>query len=149
MPNPAQKDVRVGRKSFELHFPNISSLCNPTLTSFYHPWQPYSYIILPPLAAPLLHHITTSTLHCFSSHTWGLPVSWTHNLCTLSCVALTSRPSMLIQIFTVYIFEKYLFELPPLNKLHPHSYIILPPQVKLPPHSWNNLPPCRPARTSF
>ena len=36
-------------KSFELHFPKKSSHCRPTLTSFYPPWQPDSYIILTPL----------------------------------------------------------------------------------------------------
>ena len=59
------------RKIFELHFPKKSSHCSPTLTSFYPPWQPNSYIILPPppLTAQLLHHFTPSILHCFSSHT--------------------------------------------------------------------------------
>ena len=51
------------RKSFELHFPKKSSPCSPTLASFYPlgsptlasfypppPWQPNSYIILPPIS---------------------------------------------------------------------------------------------------
>ena len=47
---------------------------------------------------------------------------------------------MIVQLLTVYLFEWNLLELPPLNKLHPHSYIILPPQKKLPPHSYTILP---------
>ena len=50
------------RKSFELHFPKKSSHCSPTLTSFYPPWQPNSYIILPPPppVAQLLYQLTPS-----------------------------------------------------------------------------------------
>ena len=36
--------------------------------------QPHSYIILPPLAAQLLHLFIPSILHWFSHHTWRLPV---------------------------------------------------------------------------
>ena len=46
-PLEAQCSPKI-RKSFELHFPKKSSHCSPTLTSFYPPWQPNSYIILPP-----------------------------------------------------------------------------------------------------
>ena len=38
------------------------------------PLQTHSYTILPLLAAQLLHHFTPSILHCFSPHSWRLPV---------------------------------------------------------------------------
>ena len=157
-----------------------------TLTPFYPPWKPNAaqidkrvlkciFLKNPPIADPLLRHFTplgSPTLTSF--YPLNLTVlaaipedcqSRTHNLCTLSCVALTSRPSMLVQLLTVYIYELYLLELLPLNKLPPHSYIslplrtnypqtltpfyppwqpnlyiILPPLDNLPPHSYTILP---------
>ena len=111
------------RKSFELHFPKESSHCSPTLTSFY------------PLGSPTLasfHPPGSPTLTSINSLNLLAPIpedcqSWTHNLCTLSCVTLSSRPSMLVQLLTVYIYKKYLLELPHHNKLPTHSYIVLPP----------------------
>ena len=101
------------------------------------PLQPHSYIILPP---------------------------W--HLCTLSCVALTSRPSIIVQLLTVDLYEQYLLELP-LSTIYPliltssyplrtnysltltpfyppwqtNSCIILPPLNNLPTHSYTILPP--------
>ena len=75
----------------------------PLLRNF-TPWQPNSYIILlpPPPGSP--------TLTSFNPLNLLAPIpedcqSWTHNLCTLSCVALSSRPSMLVQLLTVYIYK--------------------------------------------
>ena len=93
-------------KSFELHFPEDSSHCGPTPTSFYPPppWQPNSYIILYPrqpnsyiILPPQSYIVLAPIPEDFQS--------WTHNLCTLSCVALSSRPSKLVQLLTVYIYE--------------------------------------------
>ena len=109
--------------------PQKCSYCGPTLTSVYSPWQPNSYIILPPQSYTVLAPITEDCQ------------SWTHNLYTLSCVALTSRPSMLLQLLTVYIYEEYLLELPPLSKLPPHSYIVLAPLDELPAHPYTVLTP--------
>ena len=84
-----------------------------TLTPIYAPWQPnyniillpliklppYSYTILPPLAAQLLHHFK--------------PL-W------------TNYPLTLTPLYPPWQTKNYTI-LPPLDKLPPHSYTILPP----------------------
>ena len=140
------------RKSFELHFPKKSSHCSPTLTSFYPPWQPNSYIILPPPpGAQLLHHFTPSILHCFSPHTWRLPVlnpqtlyPQLRRLILQTIDACPTLDGLYIQIIIVRIA--------PSQQITPHSYIVLPPLAaqllhhftaskQITPHSYTILAP--------
>ena len=100
----------------------------------------HTYIILPPLAAQLLHHFNHSFLHCFSPHTWRLPVFNPQplypQLRRLILQTITASPT-LDGLYRWII----LVRITHLNKLPPHSYIVLPPQNKLPPHSYTALPP--------
>ena len=45
--------------------------------------------------------------------------SWTHNLCTLRWFSLTSRPSMVVQLVSVCLYEEYLLKLTPQKKITP------------------------------
>ena len=86
-----------------------------------------SYIILPPQSYIVLEPISEE---CQSR---------THNLCTLSCVALTSRPSMLVQLLTVFIWiilvrialsqqitQSLLHHFTPSEQITPSLFTILP-----------------------
>ena len=135
-PNAAQKDVIV----LSCIFLKKTSHCSPNLTSFYPPWKPNSYIIFTPLAAQLLHHYTPSILHCFSPHTWRLPVLNPQplypQLCRLILQTIEACPTLnglYIWIILVRIARS--------QQINPHSYNVLPPQNKLHPHSYTILTP--------
>ena len=135
-PNAAQKKVRRVLSCIFLKNPpiaaplihNFTPLGSQTLTSFY------------PLAAQLLHHFNPSILHCFSPHTWRLPVLNPQPLYPQLRRLILQTIKACPTLDGLYIWIK-LVRIAPSQQITPHSYIFLPPHNKLPPHSYNNLPP--------
>ena len=101
-------------KSFELHFPKKSSHCSPTLTFFYPSWQFNSYLILSPLDKTN-YPLTLTPIY----------PPWQPTLTSIYPL-WTNYPLTLTPLYPPWQTNSYI-NLPPLNKLPPHSYTILPP----------------------
>ena len=133
-----------------------------TLTPLYPPWQPNSYIILPPgqITPSLLHHFTplgSPTLTSFYPLRTNYPLiltpfypPWQPNSYIIlpppnklpphAYTILLPLAAQLLAHFTPFwtIYPLTLTRFYP--PCQPNSYLILPPLYKLPPHSYTILP---------